>query len=114
MGKREPQIIPQKRRARHSPRAWVRGEFTAKSSGWDENRVFLEGDKLEVAAHAPARGPATGGRTAPMLFSGRLKRRCNGVRLNDVAVTIAFTPGESPAVLKEIVGVMRLPGIGFT
>jgi hypothetical protein len=49
MGKREPQIIPQKRRARHSPRAWVRGEFTAKSSGWDENRVFLEGDKLEVA-----------------------------------------------------------------
>src|SRR5580700_5582233 len=26
------------------------------------------------------------------------------VRLGDVAVTIAFTPGESPAVLKEIVG----------
>src|ERR1700735_4473567 len=26
------------------------------------------------------------------------------VRLNDVPVTIAFTPGESPAVLKEIVG----------
>ena len=27
----------------------MRGEFTAKSIGWDENRVFLEGDKLEVA-----------------------------------------------------------------
>jgi hypothetical protein len=39
-----------------------------------------------------------------MLFSGRLKRRCGGVRLNDVPVTIAFTPGEGPAVLKEIVG----------
>jgi hypothetical protein len=25
------------------------GKFAAKSSGWDENRVFLEGDKLEVA-----------------------------------------------------------------
>jgi phosphatidylserine/phosphatidylglycerophosphate/cardiolipin synthase-like enzyme len=36
------------------------------------------------------------------------------VRLNDVPVTIAFTPGESPTVLKEIVGAMRLPAIGFT
>jgi hypothetical protein len=26
------------------------GKFPAKSSGWDENRVFLEGDKIEVAA----------------------------------------------------------------
>jgi hypothetical protein len=25
------------------------GKFQAKSSGWDENRVFLEGDILEVA-----------------------------------------------------------------
>jgi hypothetical protein len=48
--------------------------------------------------------PASGGRAAPIYFSGRLKRRCNGVRLNDVPVTIAFTPGESLAVLKEIVG----------
>jgi hypothetical protein len=38
------------------------------------------------------------------IFSGRLKRRCNGVRLNDVPVTIAFAGRESPAVLKEIVG----------
>jgi hypothetical protein len=25
------------------------GKFTAKSSGWDESRTFLEGDVLEVA-----------------------------------------------------------------
>jgi hypothetical protein len=25
------------------------GKFVAKTVGWDENRVFLEGDKLEVA-----------------------------------------------------------------
>jgi hypothetical protein len=25
------------------------GKFQAKSSGWDENRTFLEGDDLEVA-----------------------------------------------------------------
>ena len=32
------------------------------------------------------------------------RRDTGTVRLNDVPVTIAFTPGESPAVLKEIVG----------
>jgi hypothetical protein len=26
-----------------------RGKVVAKSSGWDEDRIFLEGDKLEVA-----------------------------------------------------------------
>jgi phosphatidylserine/phosphatidylglycerophosphate/cardiolipin synthase-like enzyme len=36
------------------------------------------------------------------------------VRLNDVPVTIAFTPGESPTVLKEIVGAIAVPAIGFT
>jgi hypothetical protein len=43
------------------------GKLRAKSSGWDENRTFLEGDVLEVAirngrwvlTHVPARpGPA--------------------------------------------------------
>ncbi len=32
------------------------------------------------------------------------QRDTGTVRLNDVPVTVAFTPGESPAVLKEIVG----------
>ena len=26
----------------------LEGKFAAKSTGWDENRVFLEGDKLVV------------------------------------------------------------------
>jgi hypothetical protein len=46
----------------------MRGEFTAKSSGWDESRLFLQGDKLEVAvksgrlvmAHLPTGRPAEG------------------------------------------------------
>jgi hypothetical protein len=29
-------------------RARDEGKFVAKSGGWDEDRVFLEGDKLEV------------------------------------------------------------------
>ena len=40
-------------------------KFSAKSTSWDENRVFLEGDKLEVAVvngryvltHLPAKPP---------------------------------------------------------
>jgi hypothetical protein len=39
------------------------GKFLSKSSGWDENQIFLEGDVLEVAVrngrwvltHAPAK-----------------------------------------------------------
>ena len=27
----------------------LEGKFSAKSTGWDENRVLLEGDRLEVA-----------------------------------------------------------------
>ena len=49
MSKREPQtILKTDKRSIHLelPRE---GKFAAKSSGWDENRVFLEGDKLEVA-----------------------------------------------------------------
>jgi hypothetical protein len=26
----------------------LEGKFAAKSTGWDENRVFLEGDTLEI------------------------------------------------------------------
>jgi len=44
--------------------SWAGGEeFQAKSAGWDENRIFLEGDFLEVSVrngrwvltHVPAR-----------------------------------------------------------
>jgi hypothetical protein len=48
MSKREPQIIL-KTDERHIHLELGRdGKFAAKSTGWDENRVFLEGDKLEV------------------------------------------------------------------
>jgi hypothetical protein len=48
MGKREPQIIL-KTDERKIVLELTGGKFAAKSTGWDENRVVLEGDKLEVA-----------------------------------------------------------------
>jgi hypothetical protein len=53
------------------------GKFQAKSSGWDENRTFLEGDVLEVAVRNGRCANPRSGRTAPgtasgpALFSGR-------------------------------------------
>jgi hypothetical protein len=49
MGKREPQIILKTDERRTVLELAREGKFTAKSGGWDEDRVFLEGDKLEVA-----------------------------------------------------------------
>jgi hypothetical protein len=60
------------------------GKFATKSGGCDESRVFLEAYKSRsrssTAAEvtAPVGGPPTNGGTAPMLFFGRLKRRCAG------------------------------------
>jgi hypothetical protein len=48
MGKREPQIILKTDKRSTVLELAREGKFAAKSSGWDENRVFLEGDKLEV------------------------------------------------------------------
>jgi hypothetical protein len=65
MGKsREPQIILKTDQRNAILELGLRGKFQAKSSGWDENRTFLEGAVLEVAvrngrwvlAHVPA-GP---------------------------------------------------------
>ena len=49
MGKREPQIILKTDERSVHLELGREGKLAAKSSGWDENRVFLEGDKLEVA-----------------------------------------------------------------
>jgi hypothetical protein len=50
MGKgREPQIILKTDRRNFLLEMGGEGKFTAKSSGWHENRLFLEDDKLEVA-----------------------------------------------------------------
>jgi hypothetical protein len=47
---------PQNRRARVRLELGCEGKFTAKSSGWGENRVFLEGDKIELAVKNGRRG----------------------------------------------------------
>ena len=48
MGEREPQIILKTDERNVLLELQRDGKFAAKSVGWDENRVFLEGDKLEV------------------------------------------------------------------
>jgi hypothetical protein len=48
MGKREPQIILKTDERKVVLELGLEGKFAAKSTGWDENRVFLEGDKLVV------------------------------------------------------------------
>jgi hypothetical protein len=40
---------PQNGRALHRPRICARGEIRRQIKGWDENPVFLYGNKLEVA-----------------------------------------------------------------
>jgi hypothetical protein len=71
MGKgREPQIILNTDQRNVLLELSLGGKFQVKSNGWDENRIFLEGDVLEIAirngrwvvTHAPA-GP----RPAPPL-----------------------------------------------
>ena len=49
MGKREPQIILKTDERTVVLELGRDGKFAAKSTDWDENRVFLEGDRLEVA-----------------------------------------------------------------
>ena len=51
MAKREPQIILKTDERKIHLELGLEGKFAAKSTGWDENRIFLEGDKLEVAVN---------------------------------------------------------------
>jgi hypothetical protein len=48
VSKREPQIILKTDERSTVLELSCEGKFAAKSTCWDENRVFLEGDKLEV------------------------------------------------------------------
>jgi hypothetical protein len=48
MSKREPQIILKTDERKIVLEFGLEGKFAAKSTGWDENRVFLERDKLEI------------------------------------------------------------------
>jgi hypothetical protein len=61
MGKgREPQIILKTDQRNVILELDLGGKFAAKSRGWDKNRVFLEGDVLEITVrngvlcHVPA------------------------------------------------------------
>ena len=51
MAKREPQIILKTDECKLVLELGLGGKFTARSTAWHENRVFLEGDKLEVAVN---------------------------------------------------------------
>ena len=78
MGKREPQIILKTDERKVVLELGLEGKFAAKSTGWDENKVFLERDRLEVAvderplgADASA-GEAAGAETGGAVLPGRL------------------------------------------
>jgi hypothetical protein len=79
MGKsREPQIILKTDQRNAILELGLGGKFQAKSSGWDENRIFLEGAALEVAVRNgrcvinPRSGrTAPGTASGPALFSDR-------------------------------------------
>ena len=66
MGKRERQIILKTDERKVVLELGLEGKLAAKSTGWDENQVFLEDDKLEVAVkngrwvliHEPAKPAA--------------------------------------------------------
>jgi hypothetical protein len=86
MGKdREPQIILKTDQRDVILELGLGDKFQAKSSGWDENRTFLEGDVLEVAVrngrwvltHAPAK-PVSAPPPVQHYFSTE-EWRCNGV-----------------------------------
>jgi hypothetical protein len=48
VGTREPQIILKTDERKVVLELGLGGEFTARSMGWDENRLFLEGDTLSI------------------------------------------------------------------
>jgi hypothetical protein len=54
MSKREPRIILKTDERKIVLEMGLEGKFAAKSTGWDENWVFLEGKKLEFAVKTAA------------------------------------------------------------
>jgi Putative transposase len=55
---------PQDRWTQRHPRTWREGKFVVKPSSWDENRVFLEEDKPEVAVEERPLGEGPSARRA--------------------------------------------------
>jgi hypothetical protein len=79
MGKtREPQIILKTDQRTIIQELGLGGKFQAKSSGWDENRMFLEGDVLEVVSTAGREATRGAAATDP----DRAERYATFVRAN--------------------------------
>ena len=65
MSTREPKTILKTDERKNALELGLGGKFNAEINGWDENHVFLEGDKPEVAVvngrwvltHLPAKPP---------------------------------------------------------
>jgi hypothetical protein len=88
MDKRQAADHPQDRRRTFVLELGLKGKFALKSTGWDENRVFLEGERLEVSVkndrwvlcHVPARRPSRCCTTPPTTSDGATAAS-NGVAL---------------------------------
>jgi hypothetical protein len=84
MGKREPQTIVKTDERDIASSSGVKGNLPlnqavgAKTEFSSRATSSRSQSRRSLVAHAPANGLATGGGTGPMLFSGRLKRRCIG------------------------------------
>jgi hypothetical protein len=75
MSKREPQTILKTDERAIRLELGAR-EFTAKSSSWDESRLFLQGDKLEVAVKNDRGGPVGLSPAASNVTSALRRNRC--------------------------------------
>jgi hypothetical protein len=78
MGKREPQIILKTDERGAVLELGRDGKFAAKSHGWDDNRLLLEGDSFGTGsrtgarANPPAGGAVAGRRAGTALFRCRV------------------------------------------
>jgi hypothetical protein len=96
MAKREPQIILKTDERKIHLELGLEGQFGAKSTSCDENRVFLEGDRLEVSVkngrwvlcHVPGRpaAPKAGAALLP-------RRRVTAQQRPGTALCCAVTSG---------------------
>jgi hypothetical protein len=78
MSKREPQMILKTDERGAVLELGRDGKFAAKSNGWDDNRLLLEGDSFRTGSRTgagvdpPAGGAVAGGRAGTALFRCRV------------------------------------------
>ena len=92
MAKREPQIILKTDERKIHLELGLEGKFAAKSTGWDENRVLVEGDQLEIAVKGPmpCARPAGGAQAGAALLP---RRRVTAQQRPGTALCCAVTSG---------------------